>query len=197
MEKHGEEYYLEQRMINSGLGIEYDIEYHKLQDALFYRMYEERYKYLKKSAEIKENSKYYWICVNPNTAIVPLSMFVNKMEKMMSKKWITNYLYVYEQRGEDEGEAGKGYHFHAIIEKPSNKSYTHIFREISNSVNAVCDSSNFNYFVFSAISEEEKERKIVYITGRKADASKWAKQDMDIIWRKKVGLKSHYNIGII
>lgn len=197
MEKHGEEYYLEQRMINRGLGMEYDIEYHKLQDDIYYRLNKERYSYLEKSAQIKENSKYYWICVNPNTAIVPFSMFFNKMEKMMSKKWITNYLYVYEQRGEDEGEAGRGYHFHAIIEKPHNKSYTHIFREISNSVNAVCDSSNFNYFVFSAISEEEKNRKIIYTTGRKADSSKWLKQDMDVVWRNKINLKSYYNVGII
>jgi hypothetical protein len=156
-----------------------------------------RYDYLKNKAVVDEKSKYYWICVNPNTATVPLKMFMDKMEKMMSKKWITNYLYVFEQRGEDEGEAGKGYHFHAIIEKPHNKGYTHIFREISNSVNAVCDSSNFNFFVFQAISEEEKNRKIPYCIGRKADPSKWLKQDMDVVWRKKVGIKSHYNIGII
>jgi len=197
MEKHGDDYYLEQKAIHNALGIEYDIDYHKLEDSIYYKVYEERFAYLKKSAEIKENSKYYWICVNPNEKIVPFGMFKEKMEKMMSKKWITNYLYVFEQRGEHEGEAGRGYHFHAIIEKPKNKSYTHIFREISNSVNAVCDSSNFNYFVFSAISEEEKERKIVYTTGRKADSAKWKKQDMDIIWRNKMGLKSHYNVGII
>lgn len=161
------------------------------------RLDAERYAYLKKKTEIDEKSKYYWICVNPNEKIVPLSMFRDKMEKMMSKAWIKNYLYVYEQRGENEGEAGKGYHLHAIIEKPHDKGYKHIFREITNSVNAVCDASSFNFFRFEAISEAEKDRKIIYCTGRKADPSKWLKQDMDAIWRPKVNIKPFYNHGIM
>jgi hypothetical protein len=44
----------------------------------------------------------------------------------MSKKWITNYLYVYEQRGEDEAELGKGFHFHCISEKPKSHRVKHM-----------------------------------------------------------------------
>jgi len=197
MEKHGEEYYIQQKALHNGLGMEYDIDFHKIQDNINHSLTIERYSYLEKKTLRDEKSKYYWICVNPNEKLVPFAMFKVKMEKMMSKNWITNYLYVFEQRGEDVSEAGRGYHFHAILEKPHNKSYTHIFREISNSVNAVCDSSNFNFFRFEAISEEEKNRKIVYCIGRKADPTKWLKQDIDIVWRITANLKSHYNVGIV
>lgn len=196
MEKYGEEYYNEQKRINAGMGIEYDIDYYKLQDNIIYNQYQEKYKHLKKLEEIQENSKYVFITINPNQYITILD-FINKMTKMMAKKWITNYLYVYEQRGETEAELGKGFHFHCILEKPKNKPYCHMIRELSNSANAVCDSSNFHFFNVKSISEEECQRKIIYITGRKADIEKHLKQDMDIVWRQKNNLKSFYNVGII
>jgi hypothetical protein len=67
---------------------------------------------------------------------------------MMSKKWITNYLYVYEQRGEDEAELGKGFHFHCILEKPKSKPYSHMITELSNSANAVCNSSRISFSLY-------------------------------------------------
>lgn len=196
MEKHGDDYYNNIKMINAGMGIEYDIEFHKLQDGIIYNQYIEKYKFLQKQEEIKENSKYVFITINPN-AFITLLDFINKINKMMAKKWITNYLYVYEQRGEHLGELGKGFHFHLILQKPKTKSYAHMLRELSNSANSVCDSSNFHFFNIKSISEEECQRKIIYITGSKADASKHLKQEMDIIWRQNNNLKSFYNIGII
>lgn len=196
MEKHGEEYYMEQKRINAGMGIEYDIEYHQLQDNIIYNEYIERYRFLHKQEEIRENSKYVFITINPNQYITLLD-FINKINKMMSKKWITNYLYVYEQRGENLSELGKGFHFHCILEKPKTKSYNHMIRELSNSANSVCDTSNFHFFNIKSISEEECQRKIKYITGRKADDTKHLKQDMDIIFRQNHNILSYYNIGII
>jgi len=119
------------------------------------------------------------------------------MAKMMTKPWIQSYLYVFEQRGESLDEIGKGYNFHAIIKKPSDKSFNHMIREFACSGNRFCDTSNFHYFNNEFMSDEEKDRKIVYLTGRKADPSKHLKQDMHIIWRPTVNLLSHYNVGII
>jgi len=169
-------------------------------DNMFKEAYErrdkERYSYLVKQEEIKNKTKYIFLTINPNPNI-NLQEFISITTKLMSKPWITNYLYVYEQRGETEAEAGKGFHFHAIIEKPTNKSYAHMMRELASSANKLCDTSCFHYYNVKNISEEEKERKIVYTTGRKADPSKWLKQDMDIIFRKNNKLLSYYNIGII
>lgn len=196
MEKHDDAYYLEQRLINRGMGLDYDIEFHRLQDDANFRILEERYNHLRKQEEIKENSKYIFITINPNAQITLLD-FINKVDKMMGKKWITNYLYVYEQRGETEAELGKGFHFHLILEKPKGKPYSHMIRELSNSANSVCDTSNFHFFNIKSISEEECQRKIIYLTGAKADSLKHKKQEMDIIWRQQQNLLSFYNVGII
>jgi hypothetical protein len=155
-----------------------------------------RYQYVADQEKIKQKCPYLWFTVNPNPNIT-VHEFISIMNKMMTKPWIVNYLYVYEQRGESEGECGKDYHFHAIIKKPTNKSYAHILRELSSSANRVCDTSVSNFLNLKNISEEEKERKIIYITGRKTDPLKWLKQDMDIIFREKERLLSFYSVGIL
>lgn len=156
----------------------------------------ERFAFMTQQEEIKNKTKYIFLTINPNSQIL-FREFQRCIDKLMSKPWITNYLYVYEQRGESEAEVGKGFHFHAIIEKPTNKSYQHMMRELSSTANKVCDTSNFHFYNVKNISEEEKERKIIYITGRKADIAKHAKQDMDIIFRKNNNLLSQYNVGIV
>ena len=169
-------------------------------DRMFKDTYErldrERYAYVQKNEEIKNKTKYIFLTINPNPNI-NLQEFISITTKLMSKPWITNYLYVYEQRGETEADIGKGFHFHAIIEKPTNKSYAHMMRELASSANKLCDTSNFHFYNVKNISEEEKERKIVYTTGRKADTAKHLKQDMDIIWRTNNNLLSMYNVGIV
>lgn len=155
-----------------------------------------RYENIKQKEDIKNKCPYYFLTINPNPHIM-IGEFVSVITKMMSKTWIENYLYVYEQRGEDEGECGKGFHFHAIIKKPNNKVPSHIQRELASSANKVCDTSCIHFFNLKNISEEEKDRKIIYITGRKADEHKHKKQEMDIPFRIKNNLKSFYNVGII
>lgn len=196
MEKHDMEYYINQRVLNAGMGLEYNMEHHILQDKINREYYDKKYEYLKKQEEIKGKTKYIFLTINPN-AQVDFKEFMRVINKMMSKNWITNYLYVIEQRGETLDELGKGFHFHGIIEKPSNKAYQHMVRELSSSANRVCDTSNFHFFNLKNISEEEKERKIVYITGSKADEAKHKKQELDIIFRKNNNLLSYYNIGIV
>ena len=156
----------------------------------------ERYSHIQRIEEIQNKTQYIFLTINPNPHIT-LKEFIRCMEKMMSKTWIEKYLYVFEQRGETVADCGKGFHFHAIIKKPSNKSYQHILRELSSSANKVCDTSNYHFYNVKNISDEEKDRKIIYITGRKADISKHLKQDMDIIFRNNNNLFSYYNIGII
>jgi len=158
------------------------------------RQTQERYAYL--AAQTKRKLDYIFLTINPNP-LITLKEFISVITKMMSKPWIEEYLYCYEQRGETEAECGKGFHFHAIIRKPSNKSYAHIINEMSSSANKVCDSKCVKFFNIKQISSEEKNRKIEYIIGRKADAAKWLKQDMDIPFRERNNLLSYYNIGII
>lgn len=156
----------------------------------------QRYQYIGEREKINKKCPFIFLTINPNPHIT-IGEFISVITKMMSKPWIVEYLYVFEQRGEDEGECGKGFHYHGIIKKATNKSYAHTLRELASSANKVCDSSVANFFNLKSISEEEKERKIVYITGQKADEAKHKKQMMDIIFREKNKLKSFYNVGII
>lgn len=174
----------------------WDTELDQMFEETYNRLDREKYAYITKNNEIKENSKYIFITINPNAQITLLD-FINKINKLMSKKWMGSYLYVYEQRGETLEEVGKGFHFHAIIEKPKTKKYSEMIRELSNSANSVCDTSNFHFFNIKSISEEECQRKIIYLTGSKADECKHLKQTMDIVFRNNNNLKSFYNVGII
>jgi len=141
----------------------------------------------KKRIEIEK--PYYFLTVNPNEKII-LKDFIKVIDKAMAKKWIDYYIYVLEQRGENEEEIGKGFHTHIIF----NKGIKHckVVTEMSNSFKKMCDVSNFHFFNLKAIGEEEKKRKIEYITGIKADDAKHLKQEMDVIWRKKENLIKYY-----
>jgi len=167
-----------------------------LENGIYERMFKERYELMNRQAETAEKAKYMFVSVNPNPALVLLPEFVKQMTKMMSKKWIVNSLYVYEQRGDNLADVGKGFHFHAIIEKPQGKKNFEIMRELKNTANTVCDTTKDNFFNVQWMGEAEKDRKIVYITGRKADPAKHAKQDMDIVFREREKLKSYYGVGI-
>jgi len=141
------------------------------------------------------NSKYIYLTINPNPRIT-LKMFISVITKMMSKSWITNFLYVFEQGGKDEGECGKDFHLRAIIKKPINKSYSHIIRELSSTANKVCDSSCPKSFTINAISERECQLSLIHLTDVKPDDTEYQKHAIDIVWRQQNNLKNYYNLGM-
>lgn len=159
----------------------------------FYRQLEikkiEKLKELHKS-KIELSQNFYFLTINPDTSKVSLQTFLKTIEKAISKKWITYYIYVIEQRGETLEEAGKGYHTHIIFNK--GKKHSEVIREMSNSFKKMCDVSNYHLFNLKRIGDEEKNRKIEYITGQKADEEKHLKQSIDKIFREKEKLKSYY-----
>lgn len=141
----------------------------------------------KKRIEIEK--PYYFLTVNPCEKI-KLEEFIKVIKKAMAKTWISYYVYVLEQRGENETELGKGFHTHIIFNKgiKNNK----VVLEMSNTFKKMCDVSNFHFFNLKSIGDEEHKRKLEYITGIKADDAKHLKQEMDVIWRKKLGLEKYY-----
>lgn len=141
--------------------------------------------------KIEVDKKWYFLTINPRPTIT-LEDFMKTIRKALSKKWITYFIFVIEQRGETEEELGKGIHTHIIF----NKGIKHckVIKEMGNSFKNMCDISNYHLFNISNIGDEEKKRKIEYILGTKADCEKHKKQQMDIIFREKLKLKSHYII---
>lgn len=144
---------------------------------------------LRQLKNIELNKEWYFLTINPRPDI-KLSEFVKTIRKALLKKWITYYIFVIEQRGENEEELGKGFHTHIIF----NKGIKHckVVLEMSNTFKKLCDTSNYHLFNLKNIGDLEKQRKIEYITGTKADPAKHLKQQMDIIFRKKENLKSYY-----
>lgn len=141
--------------------------------------------------KIEIEKEWYFLTVNPKPDIT-LIEFMKTIEKALKKKWINYYIMVIEQRGECEAELGKGFHTHIIF----NKGCKHckVITEMSNTFKKMCDTSNYHLFNLKSIGEEEKKRKIEYITGVKADVEKHLKQQMDIIFRERNKLKSYYII---
>lgn len=145
--------------------------------------------------ERKETSDMLWITVNPNPDIT-FNDFRKYVEKCFLKKWLTKYVYVYEQRGQTMEELGKGFHLHAIIQKPEDKSRAHCIREIGNSFKKCTDVSNYHFYNTKWIDTEEYKRKLKYILGEKVsteDNNKALKQEMDVHWRKLRNIPQ-YNI---
>jgi len=133
--------------------------------------------------------EWYFLTINP-APDKKLPDFIKAINKALSKKWITYYIYVIEQRGESEAELGKGFHTHIIFNKGIKNCK--VIKEMANSFRHMCDTSNFHLFNLKNIGDEEKRRKIEYITGMKADEEKHLKQQMDIIFRQREKLKSYY-----
>jgi len=146
-----------------------------------------------KMGNIPKEGNYYFLTVNPDTSKITLPVFLKTIQKALSKRWISYYEYVIEQRGETEEELGKGYHTHIIF----NKGIKHckVVLEMQNSFKKILDFESpyiRNWFNLKNIDDDEKERKTSYILDRKADPEKWKKQDMDIIFRQKNGLQKSY-----
>lgn len=143
---------------------------------------------------------YIWLCVNPNSTFT-FKEFQGLVSKMVSKVWVDEYVYVYEQRGITEEEAGKGFHLHAIIKKPENKKPSHCIRELGSTFKKCCDVSNYHFFQVKFIDIPEKDRKLEYILGTKESTDenqKDLKQLIDKVWRVKNKIDPYFfsNIDI-
>jgi len=147
-------------------------------------------KIAEEATEEKFNTDYIFMTVNPRSE-VGLTEFKKAIEKMMSKVWIEQYLYVIEQRGENEEEAGKGYHFHALIYR-KGKKFNELNREFKSSMKKITNVDKWNTFQISICSENDIKKRVNYMIGRKSDESKWLKQDIDKVFRKKYNLQDYY-----
>jgi len=133
---------------------------------------------------------YYFLTINPDPSKTNLNDLLKACSKAMSKRWITYYEYVIEQRGDTPETCGDKPHAHLIF----NKGIKHckVVLEMKNSFKNLCDCNDFHYFNLKNISTEDLVTCTSYILDRKADPAKWAKQDMDILFRAKHNLQKSY-----
>lgn len=148
-----------------------------------------------------KNYSHLFLTINPPPSML-LMDFQKTIEKTLQttkglKLWIEGYLYVLEQRGENDIEIGKGFHTHILIKLRGHKKKSHIDRELKNQWKNILDTENYHIFNIKYIDNEEQLRKQKYILGSKSEESKHLKQKYDIIWRENNSLKKYYFVDYI
>lgn len=154
-------------------------------DDLFPILKEER-----DASDEKFKSNYLFITVNPKPSML-LPEFMNICSKVITKPWINKYLYVLEQRGENDDEIGKGFHFHCLIDKGDFR-WSHARREFVSTFRKVCDTQNYHTFNFSMCKESDLNNRQKYMLELKADPDKHLKQEYDKKWRKIYNIPDYY-----
>lgn len=148
------------------------------------------------TTQIGENktTEYIFITINPKASIdfETFQEFISgKKQNLLSKKWIKDYIYCYEQRSEIENDY-KGYHLHMVLKRNGKKMFD-IRKEFKSTLKSIMDVDNPHCLNFKNIKDEpDLKRRINYITNFKADKDKHKKQYNDINFRKHFNLKPHY-----
>lgn len=132
-----------------------------------------------------------FITINPPPSY-NLKDFLNTIQKTIKKNWIEGYLYVIEQRGENEEELGKGFHTHILIKLIDHKRRSQIDREIKNTWKKILDVDNYHILNIKYIDDDEQKRKQKYMLSLKSEEIKHLKQKYDIIFRQKNNLQKFY-----
>lgn len=141
---------------------------------------------------LKKQSKrrrYIFVTVNvkPGTTLEDLQ---SKMVKFISKKWVTDLVYTFEQRSEDINNVD-GLHTHMLVYIPKKRP-SEVNREIYSTFKHIVGtkkSINVNYIPLEWVMD-----KLNYIAGNKEEA-KMAKVCVDRLWRAQNNLSDIYTHG--
>ena len=116
--------------------------------------------YYNKLFNIKKNPyAFMWITIRPTTE-TRFSQFFKLVEKSFRKKWITRYIYVFEQKSNNKEKIGDGFHIHALTDIPDNKPNHEIYREFRNTFKHVCGPKGL---YFKPMVESLRADKLQYI----------------------------------
>jgi len=137
-----------------------------------------------------KTSEYIFITINFKSNIEFEELF-EVMPRLTKKKWLTDYIYVFEQRSEIQYEYS-GYHVHMILKRNGKKMFD-IRKEFKSTLKHTCDCANPHILNIKNISDSaDLKRRVNYITNFKADVNKHAKQYNDINFRQHYNLERFY-----
>lgn len=118
----------------------------------------------------KNCTEWMFVTVNPRNDVT-LEDFQIKIDKLLKKKWIDNYIYCIEQRSV-EPNVYSGIHTHMLIHNSVNKKFSEFKREFVSTVNSICDAQNPSILNFRSVKDDSDLKKMIsYIKGSK-DVSK-------------------------
>jgi IS1 family transposase len=142
--------------------------------------------------EVKESkvTEYLFITINARQNITFEELF-EVMQKLTKKKWLTDYIYVFEQRSEIQYDYS-GYHVHMILKRNGKKLFD-IRKEFKSTLKHICDVSNPHILNIKNIKDNtDLKRRVNYITNFKADVNKHVKQYNDINFREHYKIERYY-----
>lgn len=153
-----------------------------------------------KLKELRENttSAYYVLVTIRPKEDETMENLMKCTNKIVNKKWMKdNCLWVYEQKGTSEDEAGIGKHVHIIYKHEGlkqagkKKSWKKCLEEVTDTCRRMIEIED-NCIDFKPAPKKDREKIFNYLLGSKASEEKEPAQKIDIFWREKLGLKSHY-----
>lgn len=129
---------------------------------------------------------------------VEFKVFKNIVDKILNKKWLKDYILVWEQKGETIETMGKGKHIHILLNR-NGKKFSEVKREIDNTIKCIIDLKVYSAHDYKLASDDDDNvvRLKNYILGTKKDEYKHPAQEIDILFREKYNLKSYYQSGNI
>jgi hypothetical protein len=138
------------------------------------------------------NSTHVFITINPRPDVT-LHQLMEKISKVLKKKWLTDqpYLYAIEQRSEDTTNMGEGIHAHMVIPKATEPR--RIRDQVYNTLKDIVGTPKHVDFIFR--TEDKIKGVITYIKGTKVSKDKMRKVEIDKIWRERQGLQPYYEHG--
>lgn len=132
---------------------------------------------------VEKKNKALFVTISFDDAFEP-RLYIDILNKMLSKVWVLDYEYVIEQRSEEEGEY-YGFHAHILITTPKPPSQA--LREIYASVKDIVQGQNF--VDVKRVYDVDGIRK--YMSGQKKQEKK-GKVDNDNKMREFYGISHLY-----
>ncbi len=168
----------------------------KENELIFSKDYEEMEELSTKLKDLKkEQDPKYALFITINPAVNDTSVYQEldqKVKKCISKYWVSDYCYCYEQRS-DDCKSIHGFHCHILLTRGAHKP-SHCEREVRSTFGSMVGipSKHIN------IQYKRKEwipDKISYMLGNKTGDGKDKKSEVDKIMRKDLGIKEIYRSG--
>lgn len=150
----------------------------------------DRYKTLLE--QVNKKDEYYFITICPYEDI-EIRKFEKVVEKLLKKKWLQKYIYVYEQRQSDPTLPIFGIHLHMIVER-DKIAKSDVIREVFSTCKSICGSKQ-SIDVKLINTQQELNVKLNYILGQKSTIEKQQRQIVDKLFREQYQIKSYYKEG--
>lgn len=131
--------------------------------------------------------KIFFMTINPKPDI-DLKLFKDLVSKYISRSFVKNVLYSFEQTGVDDDSMGHHPHVHIIMDKVKNMSPKQLQDRTYNTFKNVCNNRLCcDVRIYQGSLRQDK---IDYLKGLKWDESKDKASKINIVWRKLNNLET-------